>query len=341
MATGIGTFGLIELQRIQPNRLNPRLEFQKQGLDELADSIRNVGLVEPVVVRPRDSGYEIVVGERRYRAAQQAGLERVPAIIRDFSDAEVLELNLIENIHREDLSAVEKGRTCLRLMQDFPHLYPSAAALARRLGFDESTVRDWMAVATQLPEETHRFIAPQTTSRRVPEGKVDWRTAERVARQIKEPERKVEVLKGLADERIHGIRARDVVRRVVREPEKSVHEVIREIEEEPAELPFRLRHMELILEGAKTQTSRKGLPDPKIRPGSVVYASVYEPKRAMLRVQSVERKRLGDFTEEDAHNEGGYTLEEFRRVWSEIHPEGWADEIPVYVIRFVRVREAN
>lgn len=87
----------VELERIQPNRLNPRLEFSKTGLDELADSIKQVGLLEPIIVRPRPGDtYEVVVGERRYRAAHLAGLEKVPVIVHDCTDNEVMEIDLVE-----------------------------------------------------------------------------------------------------------------------------------------------------------------------------------------------------------------------------------------------------
>ncbi len=341
MESEYGRFEWLGVERIRPNRLNPRLEFNKQALDELSDSLGIIGMIEPIVVRPRGVNYEVVVGERRYRAAQQAGLKAIPAIVRDYSDAEVLELNLAENLHREDLTAVEKGKTCLRLLDEFPEKYTSRAALARRLGFGETTVGGWISIATSLPDEAHQYIAPETSARRVPAGKVDWRTAERVSRQIEEPQRKIDTLRQLADEGIRGIRARDVVARVARAPERSVREVITEIAEEPAELPFRLSHMRSIDRGTKTQTSRKGLPTPKIKPGAIVYANIFEPRAAELRIISVERKRLGEFTEEDAQREGGYTLEEFKRVWAEIHPEGWDAATTVYVIQFEKVQEAE
>ena len=116
----------IDLKKIQPNRLNPRLEFSKAGLDELSDSIRQRGILEPIIVRRSgNDSYEVVVGERRYRAAQQAGLDTVPVILRDYTDDEVMELNLIENVQREDLSAVEKARVCKQLKERFPDRYPT------------------------------------------------------------------------------------------------------------------------------------------------------------------------------------------------------------------------
>ena len=130
----------IELKKIQPNRLNPRLEFTKAGLDELADSIKQVGLLEPIIVRPRGNEYEVVVGERRYRAAQQAGLDKVSVVIRDYSDDEVMELNLIENVQREDLTVVERARVCKQLRDKFPQKYPTWGAIASKIGVSFETI---------------------------------------------------------------------------------------------------------------------------------------------------------------------------------------------------------
>lgn len=119
------SFQQVELKKVKPNRLNPRLEFRKEPLDELPDSIESMGVPQPLILRPMKDGYEVVVGERRYRAAQQAGLDRVPAIVRDYTDDQVIELNVVENIQREDLTAVEKGKCIKQLMEDFPGKYPA------------------------------------------------------------------------------------------------------------------------------------------------------------------------------------------------------------------------
>ncbi|MEM2915397.1 MAG: ParB/RepB/Spo0J family partition protein, partial [Candidatus Bathyarchaeia archaeon] len=131
---------MVELKRIRPNRLNPRMEIGIQELNELADSIKQVGLLQPLIVRPIDDGYEVVVGERRYRACQQAGLDKIPVIIRKYADDEVIELNLIENIHREDLSAVEKARSCKQLRDRFPDRYPTWEKVAEKVGVSFETV---------------------------------------------------------------------------------------------------------------------------------------------------------------------------------------------------------
>ena len=141
----------IELKKIQPNRLNPRLEFTKTGLDELSDSIKQVGLLEPIIVRPYGDEYQVVVGERRYRAAHQAGLDKVPVIIREYTDEQVLELNFIENVQREDLSAVEKARLCQQLLKGFPDKYPSVYALSKSSDLKSADLR--VVQSLGMPEE--------------------------------------------------------------------------------------------------------------------------------------------------------------------------------------------
>ncbi len=324
----------IELKKIQPNRLNPRVEFRKEALDELADSISQVGLLQPLIVRPADKGFEVVVGERRYRASHQAGLERVPAIVRPYSDDQVIELNLIENIHREDLSAIEKGRTCLKLMEMFPEKYPTEESVAKRVGVSQLTVRDWLKLVTATPAKVQRMVAPETISRRVPEGKIEYTTAVRIARRIKEPRKQLKVAETLVRKGIRGAVARQIVSEVARKPEKSVEEIVKEVVEAQARIPFRLGNVEAVLNETKTQISLKGL-DSKIRKDSTVQADLYEPHFADLRIRDVLRKRLGDFTDDDAKREGGYSLEQFKRLWEEIYGEGsWDPDERVDVVRF-------
>lgn len=326
----------VELRRIRPNRLNPRLDINVQSLNELAESIKNVGLLEPLIVRPFEDGYEVVVGERRYRACQQANLKRIPVIIRECTDDQVIELNLIENIQREDLSGVEKGRSCRRLMGNYPNKYPSQKVLAEKIGVVESVVSEWLRL-TEAPEEIQRMVAPsEPISKTVPKGKIDWKTAVTITQRIKEPQRQIEVAKELAEKTTPSREVRTVIREVAREPSRPVKEIVKEIVEKPYRLPFRLSHMKSILDGVKIQTSRTGIPDPKVKVGAIVHASVWEPHFADLHVTYIERKRLRYFDEEDAKREGGYTLEEFKKVWKEIHGK-WDEDQFVYVIHFEKM----
>lgn len=322
----------IELKKIKPNRLNPRLEFSKAGLDELSDSIKQVGLLEPLILRPRDDGYEVVVGERRYRAAQQAGLDTVSAIVRDYTDAEVIELNLIENVHREDLTHVEKGNCCVELLRRFPDKFPSQRQLAHRLGVDNSAVAAWVQAAEVVPKAVQEMIAPaEPTSGKIPKGRISGDMAVRIARGVKDEKKQVELAQQIARRGVTKPMARQIITRVAREPQKPVAQVFKEtVEEAPIMLPFSKVHADAIVSGVKTQTSRKGV-DPKIRPGKVVRAAVTH--FADLEIVGVHRKRLGDFNDEDAKREGGYTLEEFKEVWKGLHEE-WNPNESVYVIQF-------
>ncbi|MBR0164158.1 MAG: ParB/RepB/Spo0J family partition protein [Lachnospiraceae bacterium] len=111
---------MVDIHRIEPNRAQPRKTFDEDALDELADSIRQVGVLEPLLVREIDGQYDLVAGERRWRAARKAGLKEVPVTIRnDLTDQQVVEIQLIENIQREDLNAIEEAQAFERLIKEF------------------------------------------------------------------------------------------------------------------------------------------------------------------------------------------------------------------------------
>jgi ParB/RepB/Spo0J family partition protein len=324
----------IEIAKIRQSKLNPRLEIDSRELDELTESIREVGVLQPIILRPIESDkFEIVIGQRRLIAAGKVGLKTIPAIIKEFSDDEVVELNLIENIQRAELSAVEKGRSCKELMSKYPMIYPNVETVASKIGVSGSTVRSWLQLV-DAPMEIQKMVAP-TPKIGVPRetGKIDWDTAVSITRRISDEQRQIQIARELASKPIYRRQAREVIARAANEPEKPIVTVVKEVIETPFELPFRLSHMNPILDGTKTQTSRKGLPDPKVKVGAIIHAAVWEPKFANLLITAIERKRLGDFTEEDAKREGGYTLEEFKKVWKNLHRE-WKETEFVYVIKF-------
>lgn len=326
----------IELNRIRPNRLNPRLDMNIERLNELADSIKQVGLLEPLILRPVDDEYEVVVGERRYRASQQAGLRKVPAIIRNFTDEQVIELNLIENIQREDLNAVEKGNCCKQLLEKYPEKYPSKEVIGKKISVSSDTINNWLKL-TEAPTEIQRMIAP-TEKIGVPRelGKLDYSTALTITRQIEESTRQIEVAKEIASQPVHGRKARRVIAKAAEEPEKPVEEIVKEVIEEPCELIFTTPNRDPVLKNLQTQTTRIAPPDKKIKTGKIVYATILEPHFADLRIISVERKRLKYFNEEDAKAEGGFTLEEFKEVWKKKNGE-WNENQLVYIIRFEKI----
>ncbi len=110
---------VVSINEVKPNASQPRKEFEEEAISELAISIKEKGILQPLVVRTIESGYEIIAGERRWRAAQRAGVTRVPVIIKEASDREVMELALIENLQREDLNPIEEAVAYQQLIDEF------------------------------------------------------------------------------------------------------------------------------------------------------------------------------------------------------------------------------
>lgn len=127
----------IDIDLVEPSPYQPRTRFREEGLEELARSIQASGIIQPIVVRPVANRFQLIAGERRWRAAQRAGLQRVAAIVRQVSDELALEMTLVENIQREDLNAMEAARAFERLMDEFQLTQES---VAERTGKDRATV---------------------------------------------------------------------------------------------------------------------------------------------------------------------------------------------------------
>ncbi len=122
----------VRISMIEPNKDQPRKEFNRDALDDLADSIRTYGLLQPLVVRPLDKGYQLVAGERRWRACRIAGLTEVPVLIKELTDAETAEIALVENLQREDLNPIEEAAGYKALMDDFGFTQDEVAAKVGR-----------------------------------------------------------------------------------------------------------------------------------------------------------------------------------------------------------------
>ena len=146
----------LPLEVISPNPRQPRARFEPASISSLAASIADAGMVQPLIVRPLGNGrYELIAGERRWRAAREAGIKAVPAIVRDQAEAERLQTALIENMAREDLNPVDEARACAALVED---LGLSKEELARRLGRSRSAISNLIRLL-DLPDEALELIA--------------------------------------------------------------------------------------------------------------------------------------------------------------------------------------
>jgi ParB family chromosome partitioning protein len=175
----------IDIDLIEPSPYQPRTRFREEALDELARSIQASGIIQPLVVRPIGSRFQLIAGERRWRAAQRAGLNKVSVIVREVPDALALEMTLVENIQREDLNAIEAARAFERLMDEFQL---TQEAVAERTGKDratvansirllklEPTIQDWIEEGKLTAGHGRALLA-------VPDSQLRMRYAQRGAR---------------------------------------------------------------------------------------------------------------------------------------------------------------
>ena len=151
----------LDIDLIEPSPYQPRTRFREEALNELARSIRASGIIQPLVVRPIGNRYQLIAGERRWRAAQRAGLEKVSAIIRQVPDELALEMTLVENIQREDLNAIEAARAFERLMDEFQL---TQEAVAERTGKDRATVANAVRLLKLEPSIQDRIEEAKMTA---------------------------------------------------------------------------------------------------------------------------------------------------------------------------------
>ena len=145
---------VVKITMVEPNRKQPRKNFDEDALQELADSIKQFGLIQPILVQDRKDHYEIIAGERRWRAAKIAGLKEVPVIIRNYSEKEIMEISLIENIQRENLNPIEEAQAYKRLLEEF-HLKQDE--VAERVSKSRAAVTNSMRLL-KLGEEVQQML---------------------------------------------------------------------------------------------------------------------------------------------------------------------------------------
>ena len=151
---------MVKLSKVEPNREQPRKNFDEDSLQELAESLKQFGMLQPILVQNRGDYYEIIAGERRWRAAKIAGLKEVPVIVRELTDQEIVEISLIENIQREDLNPIEEAMAYKRLMEEF-HLKQDA--IAERVSKSRTAVTNSMRLL-KLDDRVQQMLIDEMIS---------------------------------------------------------------------------------------------------------------------------------------------------------------------------------
>ncbi len=153
-------FAELEIESILPNPQQPRMRFDQESIDELAQSIKETGIIQPIVVVPDGENYRIVVGERRWRAAQKAGLKKIPVLIRTIPQNREIEMSLVENLHRKDLNPLEVARVYERMIQEFGY---TQEEIAERVGKDRSSVANYLRILG-LPADVLELLSQDKLS---------------------------------------------------------------------------------------------------------------------------------------------------------------------------------
>ncbi len=156
-----GAFLHCGIEEIIPNRSQPRKHFDESKLQELAESIKEKGILEPLIVRRTDEGYELIVGERRWRAAQKAGMKEVPVMVKEVKGKEAFEISLIENLQREDLNPIEAAEAFKHLIDEFNL---SQEDLSKRIGKDRSTITNILRLLKLPSEVRNQLLQNRITS---------------------------------------------------------------------------------------------------------------------------------------------------------------------------------
>lgn len=208
----------VEIERILPGEAQPRLGFNEASLRELAQSIKEKGIIQPIVLtRVGDGTFRIIAGERRWRAAKLAGLEKVPAIVKDVSPREAVEIALIENIQREDLDPVETARAFEKLINEFSL---TQEELSQRVGKDRATIANYLRVL-RLPEEIRNYLR---------EGLITLGHAKAIL-SIDNEEKQLELCKLIIKKSLSVRQTEELARKFLQEREKKPKKEIPEIVE--------------------------------------------------------------------------------------------------------------
>ena len=250
---------IIKIADIEPNKKQPRENFNEEALSELAESIKQFGVIQPLIVQKRDGYYEIIAGERRWRASKLAGIKEVPVIIKDYSDEEIMEIALIENIQREDLNPIEEARAYKRLLDEYKLKQDE---VAQKVSKSRVSITNSMRLL-KLSEDVQNMVI---------DGMISSGHA-RALISIEDKEKQLLLAQKISDEKLS-----------VRETEKLVKDVLEPKVKEKKEKPkddFIYKNLENKMKdifGTKVKINRKDASKGKIE---IEYYSVAELERIM------------------------------------------------------------
>lgn len=257
----------VRLSKIEPNREQPRKDFNEEQLNELADSIRQYGVLQPLLVQRKGDIFEIIAGERRWRAAKLAGLKEVPVVIREYTEQQAVEIALIENVQREDLNPIEEAIAYQRLMKEF-HL--KQEEIAERVSKNRSTITNSMRLLNLAQEVQQMLIDNQISSGHA-----------RALLSLEDKELQIELAKRIVREQMS---VRDV-EKAVKQAGKAKKENKKKQEEEALSLIFRnLEDRMKSVMGTKVNISRKDKNKGRIE---IEYYSQSELERIVELIESI------------------------------------------------------
>lgn len=215
----------IALELIRPNPYQPRKTFEEERLNDLASSIQQHGILQPIVLRQTVQGYYIVVGERRYRASKLAGLTEVPAIIKELSDEDMMELAIIENLQREDLNAIEEAESYKKMMTD---LNITQQEVARRLGKSRPYIANMLRLL-QLPKNVAQMVQHGALSSAHGRTLLTLKDASKIKKTAKQAAQESWSVRYL-EEYVNGLVSKDISRKVDKETKESKPKMIQQQE---------------------------------------------------------------------------------------------------------------
>lgn len=215
----------IALELIRPNPYQPRKTFEEERLNDLASSIQQHGILQPIVLRQTVQGYYIVVGERRFRASQLAGLTEVPAIIKELSDEDMMELAIIENLQREDLNAIEEAESYKKMMTD---LNITQQEVARRLGKSRPYIANMLRLL-QLPKNVAQMVQQGALSSAHGRTLLTLKDASKIKKTAKQAVQESWSVRYL-EEYVNGLVSKDISMKLDRETKGSKPKMIQQQE---------------------------------------------------------------------------------------------------------------